>query len=88
MKSSTQIFILILLVFSVAANIYFGAQFKELNSELAKLHQPASNVIDDNNGIHFIWNDDEESIPQDGELIKIEFTDENTVYLTPTEINE
>ncbi len=36
-----------------------------------------------NNEIKFIWNDDEESIPVDGSLIKIEFTDENTVYIGP-----
>ena len=36
------------------------------------------------NQIHFIWNDDEESIPMDGELIIIEFTDENNVYIGPT----
>jgi len=36
-----------------------------------------------NNGIHFIWNDDEESIPKDGSLIKLEHTDENTVYIGP-----
>lgn len=37
------------------------------------------------NEIEFIWNDTEESIPMDGELIKIEFTDENTVYIGPAE---
>ena len=35
--------------------------------------------------IHLIWNDDEESIPKDGSLIRIEMTDENTVYIGPTE---
>lgn len=38
-----------------------------------------------NNGIIFVWNDDEESIPKDGSLIRIEFTDENTVYIGPAE---
>lgn len=35
------------------------------------------------NAIKFIWNDDEESIPTDGSLVRIEFTDENNVYLEP-----
>lgn len=39
----------------------------------------------DNNGIKFIWNDDEESIPKDGSLIKLEQTDENTIYIGPYE---
>jgi hypothetical protein len=30
----------------------------------------------------FIWNDDLESIPADNELIKIEFTQNDTIYLT------
>lgn len=36
-----------------------------------------------NNNIIFIWNDDEESIPQDGSLIVIEKTVEDTVYIGP-----
>lgn len=31
----------------------------------------------------FIWNDDEESIPADGSLIKLEFTDSTGIYLAP-----
>jgi hypothetical protein len=41
--------------------------------------------IEEESKIVFIWNDDEESIPMDGELIKIEYTDENTIYLCPVE---
>lgn len=29
----------------------------------------------------FIWNDDEEAIPMDNELIKIDFTKNDTIYL-------
>lgn len=43
------------------------------------IHRP------ENNNIQFIWNDDEESIPADGSLIKLEFTDENNVYIGPAE---
>lgn len=38
--------------------------------------------------IHFVWNDDIESIPADGELIKIKYTDENTVYIGPISNNK
>ena len=37
------------------------------------------------NSIKFIWNDDEESIPIDGSLIKLEFTDGNDVYIGPAD---
>lgn len=40
-----------------------------------------------NNGIVFIWNDDEESIPPDGSLIQIEQTDENTVYIGTSKLD-
>ena len=30
---------------------------------------------------HFVWNDDEESIPRDGATIRIEDTDGDTIYL-------
>ena len=43
------------------------------------IHRP------ENNDIQFIWNDDEESIPVDGSLIRLEFTDENNVYIGPAE---
>jgi hypothetical protein len=38
-----------------------------------------------NKGIEFIWNDDEESIPPDGSAIRLEYTDEDTVYIGPLE---
>ena len=43
------------------------------------IHRP------ENNNIQFIWNDDEESIPVDGSLIRLEFTDENNVYIGSAE---
>lgn len=43
---------------------------------------------EEDNEIHFVWNDDQESIPQDGEKIVIEFTDENTVYIGTIEANQ
>ena len=38
-----------------------------------------------NQGQTFIWNDDWESIPQDGATIRIEHTEGDTVYLGPSE---
>jgi hypothetical protein len=37
----------------------------------------------DNNDIRFQWNDTEESIPVDGTMIMLQYTDENTVYIGP-----
>lgn len=37
------------------------------------------------NSIKFIWNDVEESIPVDGSLIRLEFTDGNNVYIGPAD---
>jgi hypothetical protein len=39
----------------------------------------------EDNSIKFIWNDVEESIPVDGSLIRLEFTDENNVYIGPAD---
>jgi hypothetical protein len=30
-----------------------------------------------------IWNDDTESIPQDGELVRLEMTENDTIYIGP-----
>ena len=38
-----------------------------------------------NNGITFVWNDDEESLPVDGTPIMLQYTNENTVYIGPIE---
>jgi hypothetical protein len=38
-----------------------------------------------NQGRTFIWNDDWESIPQDGATIRIEHTDGDTIYIGPSE---
>ena len=37
------------------------------------------------NNTEFVWNDDEESIPADGSLVKVEFSEGNTIYLGPNE---
>lgn len=56
-----------------------GVSDAEIKQEILESHIEDS--ID--NSIKFIWNDTEASIPKDGSLIKIEFTDENTVYIGP-----
>lgn len=38
-----------------------------------------------NQGQTFVWNDDWESIPQDGATIRIEHTEGDTVYIGPSE---
>lgn len=38
-----------------------------------------------NQGNTFIWNDDWESIPADGSLIRIEFTENDTIYIGSAE---
>lgn len=38
--------------------------------------------------LRFIWNDTEDSIPVDGSLIQIEFTNENDIYLCPIQNTE
>lgn len=56
---------------------YIQAQKNEIES-LEKVNE---------NKIEFIWNDDLESLPEDGSLIVIEATDENQVYLGTLEAN-
>jgi hypothetical protein len=38
-----------------------------------------------NQGNTFIWNDDWESIPADGSLVRIEFTENDTIYIGSAE---
>lgn len=62
---------------------------------LMSANTPIIGYYDENNTIHiefdhsiqFVWNDVEESIPMDGSLITLEFTDENTVYIGPYDPN-
>jgi hypothetical protein len=36
----------------------------------------------------FVWNDDEESIPNMGSTVKLEFIENDTIYIGPMEPNE
>lgn len=85
-KNSLQIafaiVFLFLLVFTV--QLYIGYTKLEAYSNAQDAYiEKLENVK--NNEIEFIWNDDEESIPADGSIIRIEHTDENTVYIGPIE---
>lgn len=71
-----------LLVFSV--QLYIGYTKLEAYSNAQDAYiEKLENAT--NNEIEFIWNNDEESIPKDGSIIRIEYTDENTVYIGPIE---
>ena len=48
-----------------------------------KIEQMLQDKVQQTPEINFIWNDDEESIPRDGSLIRLEFTDSTGVYIGP-----
>lgn len=73
MKTNYCPLLITLLGLSILLNIFL---YRDTQQQLAYYKEI-------NNGINFVWNDDEESIPCDGENIKIEFTDENTIYIGP-----
>jgi hypothetical protein len=78
-----------LLIISFAFNLGLGNQIEKCHTKITKLETEKDSInqviakYDYNNGIHFIWNDDEESIPKDGQPIKIEFTDQDVIYIGP-----
>ena len=71
MKISTPLLIILCL------QMFLSGVMVEYLLRYDDIHRP------ENNNIQFIWNDDEESIPADGSLIRLEFTDENNVYIGP-----
>lgn len=73
MKISTPLLIILCL------QMFLSGVMVEYLLRYDDIHRP------ENNNIQFIWNDDEESIPADGSLIRLEFTDENNVYIGPAE---
>lgn len=73
MKTNFYPLFLVSIIVLIITNIIL---YNDLQKQLA-LNQET------NKGITFIWNDDEESIPVDGSLIQLEFTDEDTVYIGP-----
>ena len=92
MKSTLKFALAFFLVFWAIFTIqlYRGYTQMEINlevyrAEIEKLNQKKADKAD--NEIHFIWNDDEESIPKDNSVITLEYTDENTVYIGPYDKN-
>lgn len=79
MKKLYYPLLIAIIIFLIISNIFL---FIDTQQQLASYKKI-------NNGITFIWNDDEESIPVDGTPIMLEYTDKNTVYIGPleTEIN-
>ena len=67
MKNTIYLSVIILLLLFISIHFYFDTI--------------ETNELKDKS--YFIWNDDEESIPMDGTLIRIEFTDENNIYIGP-----
>jgi hypothetical protein len=80
-----SILLISLIIFTVQLYIGYTKLEAYANAQNALIDK-YENV--DNNGIKFIWNDDEESIPKDGSLIVIEKTDENLVYIGTLEAND
>ena len=75
-------------IIALAALSFLGGVFLTLamtnvfhRDELLKQEENAFK----NQGQTFIWNDDWESIPQDGATIRIEHTEGDTVYIGPSE---
>ena len=71
MKISTPLLIILCL------QMFLSGVMVEYLLRYDDIHRP------ENNNIQFIWNDDEESIPVDGSLIRLEFTNKNNVYIGP-----
>jgi hypothetical protein len=67
-------------VATAAISYSFGVEGQKREQEIIERHIENASK---GNSIKFIWNDDEESIPAEGGLVKVEAIDENTVYLTP-----
>ena len=79
MLNSTAMKIPIPLFIVICLQMFLSGVMVEYLLRYDDIHRP------ENNNIQFIWNDDEESIPVDGSLIRLEFTDENNVYIGPAE---
>lgn len=67
MKDFTYLTIISLLVLFISVHLYMD----EIKQKELNEHT------------RFIWNDDEESIPMDGELIRLEFTKDSIIYIGP-----
>lgn len=78
MKTNYLPYFIALLSLSILLNLFLYIDTKEQLTLINKMKK-------ESNGITFVWNDDEESIPVDGSPILLEYTDEDTVYIGPLE---
>lgn len=84
-------------VLSLILNIGLGKEVDRAHTKITNLETEKDSInqaiakydFDDcNNGIHFCWNDDEESIPTPGSLVKVEFIDQDIIYIGPIELQD
>lgn len=68
-------FIIMLVVTLLSYNI--GVKDAELKQEILENHIENGN----HSSIKFIWDEDDEALPEDGNLITIKYTKDNIVYL-------
>lgn len=70
-------------IITVTALSFFGGVLLTLT--IVNVLQMQNDLEQAENTTEFVWNDDEESIPVDGSLVKIEGSEGNTIYLGPNE---
>lgn len=84
MKNLKNLLVLIIGLISMGTTCVLSYNLGKSDARIEQeiLERHIENATTDNS-IKFIWNDDEESIPANDSLIKIEYIDENNVYIGP-----
>lgn len=70
-------------IITVTVLSFFGGVLLTLT--IVSVLQMQNDLKQAENNTEFVWNDDEKSIPADGSLVKVEFSEGNTIYLGPNE---
>jgi hypothetical protein len=70
-------------IITLAALSFFGGVIVTLS--ISNYFHAQAELERNETKTEFVWNDDEESIPTDGSLVRIEFTEGNTIYIGPAE---
>jgi hypothetical protein len=70
-------------IITLAALSFFGGVIVTL--AISNYFHAQAELEQNETETEFVWNDDEESIPTDGSLVRIEFTEGNTIYIGPAE---
>lgn len=78
MKDFLYCLIITLLIVFILSDVVIDSYTKESNST-----NTADCIEDD--CIHIVWNDDEESIPTVGTLVEVEYIDSGCVYIGPVD---